>query len=80
MADDDKAKKEEEPTYHVDRLIPESDDRFGVPSHVAAGAFAQKESKKNYTLDEAAALIEKFETRKVPTDNAIETSAPGEEE
>jgi hypothetical protein len=73
------AQEEEQPTYHVDRLIPEADERFGVGPHVAAGAFSL-ESKKNFTLDEAKELIRKYEKRTVESDNQIETGVPGEED
>jgi hypothetical protein len=68
---DDSAKKAEAPTYHVDRLIPESWDRFGVESHVAAGAFSTL-SKKNLTVDEGKAAIDKWLKRPVETDNVAE--------
>lgn len=70
---DEKAKAEgkaETPTYAVDRLTAEAQDRFGVPSHVAAGAFSGQR-KKNFTLDEAKQLIEKFAKHVVEVDNPI---------
>lgn len=70
---EEKAKAEgkaETPTYHVDRLTAEAQDRFGVPSHLAAGAFSGLR-KQNLTLDEAKASIEKFAKHVVEVDNPI---------
>lgn len=70
MADEGKtaAAKEETPTYHVDRLTAEAEDRFDVPAHVAAGAFAGQR-KQNLTLDQAQKLIDDWQKRPVEVDN-----------
>lgn len=61
MANDDEqtGAKAGDDTYHVDRLLAESQEFFGVPEHVLAGAL-DGEQKKNLTLAEAKKLIEKF--------------------
>ena len=61
--------KDEAPTYHVDRLVAESGDFLGVDPHIAAGAFSGQ-NKKNFTLDEAESLIQKWLKRPVEEDNA----------
>lgn len=73
MPDEGSTKKAEAPTYHVDRLIPEAWDRFGVEPHVAAGAFSTLR-KQNLTLDEGEAAIKRWLKQPVEVDNA-----PGEE-
>lgn len=51
----------EAPTYHVDRLIAESTDFFGVESHVLEGALALKGgTKKNLTREEAQDAIDAY--------------------
>lgn len=64
------AAKEEAPTYHVDRLIAEADDRLGVPPHVAAGAFASIR-KQNLTVDEAKKTVTDWLKRPVEVDNDL---------
>jgi hypothetical protein len=55
--------EDEEPTYHVDRLIRDSRGFFGHPPHVLAGALHG--SKKNFTLAEARERIDDFLDHKV---------------
>jgi hypothetical protein len=73
------AKESEEPTYEVDRLIAESDDRFGVPSYVAAGAFSSSR-KKNLTIEEGKKLIRDYQKQAVAVDNPIPTAETEEVE
>ena len=68
---------EEEATYPAERLILESDDRFGVPSYVAAGAF--EGAKKNLTIDEGKKLIKDFGKQEVEVDNPVTAEQPGYE-
>lgn len=66
------ASKTEAPTYHVDRLLAESWDRFGVEAHVVAGALAAQSSRKqNFTEDEVKSAVEKWLKKPVETDNPI---------
>lgn len=60
-------------TYPVDRLILESDDRFGVPSHVAAGAFSGS-PKEELTIAEGEKLIADYSKHEVEVDNPIPTA------
>jgi hypothetical protein len=59
--------KTDAPTYSVERLIAESGDFLGHPSHVAAGAFSGL-TKKNFTIDEAKSRIDKWLAAPVETD------------
>jgi hypothetical protein len=54
--------------YEAERLVAESYDFFGEPSHVVAGAL-HGERKKHFTRDEAKALIRAFKKQPVSTDN-----------
>lgn len=49
--------QEEEESFDLERLINESTDFLGVPSHAAAGAFSAI-SKKSLTITEAKAAVE----------------------
>lgn len=61
--------EKEDPTYHIDRLIPEAEDFLGVPSYVAAGAFAG-ETKKNFTIPEAKKIVKDWLKKPVEEDQA----------
>lgn len=76
MADDKTSTAEKDETYHVDRLVAEAGDRFGVPPHVAAGAFSGQ-SRKNLTLDQADKIIKKWVDTEVEVDNPITPEQPG---
>lgn len=81
MADDGKttAAKEEAPTYHVDRLIAEADDRLGVPGHVAAGAFTSLR-KQNLTIAEAKKAVDDWLKRPVEVDNDLNPTTTEDQE
>ncbi len=56
--------KETPQTYTIARLTTEAYAFFGVESHVAAGAFSLAK-KSEFTREEAKALIDEFQMRKV---------------
>jgi hypothetical protein len=56
-------------TYSRERLMGESVDFFGEPSHVVAGALAGLDARKqNFTLDEASDAIRAFHQRPVTSE------------
>lgn len=67
------------PSFPVERIVAESGDFLGVPSHVVAGALAD-ESKKNLTLAEAKDAVRAFEKREVEIDNPVGSNNIDEEE
>lgn len=67
-ADKPVAEANPEPTYHVDRLLADSEDFFGQPSHVVAGALHGEGNKKNFTLTEVNAAIQSWLSKEVTTE------------
>lgn len=64
-AEEKKERRAADDTYDRERLLSESDAFLGVPPHVLAGALALEPNKKNFSLDDAKSLVEKWQKRPV---------------
>lgn len=77
MADEQKESAKpaavEEPTYHRDRLIAESDAFFGQPFYVVEAALSHGRlgQKVNFTKDEVKKAIKDYQDHEVAIDHPV---------